>query len=381
MQTFDRTSTLNTVYTAAQVRALLADQVVQESFSIRRISGGVFFDISPYVDSQSVSISHDSTREIKRSASLTIRGDAGLDWYNDYIQIVYQLGTAVANEWLEFVVGTFVPLVPARRGGNDGTWREITVADFGQLLKDSRVVQPYFLPAGISYASAAIMCANEAYPWMQFLASKLSTVLPSSFSWDAGTPRLQIINDLLMAGGYQTLWFDEMGVGRVYPLTDYSAYQPSYTFDGTSQPTNVMSAEYMDTPDLTKAANQFLVKGEDPRRGAFYGYYENNSGLSKISTVNYRKKLEVIDGSDIADPVTALLIAKDRAQQVAWEYDPFDITTSAWPVSQHRDIYGATWNNPDDGYQSGIFLETAWDMECFPGGRTDHHMLQIVGPV
>jgi hypothetical protein len=368
-----RLSTLGTQYSAAQVRALLQQPVLLESVAFERIHAGASLgEFTSSVREQGAVVAHDTTRTVCRTLQATVRQDAGLDWYNDWVRVWRRYGASDGG-WIDVLLGTFVPVAPGRTVDDSATWRTLVMGDVTQIFNDTNLTQSLTIAAGAGYLASAIGLAQQVAPG-PYIAQPDARVLPASLSWPAGTSVLTVINALLKAIGYQSLWADEAAVLRFAPLFDFASQPPAYLFDLTQPSTSQALHPFNETRDTTQAFNACQYLGQDPRQAVVSGYYENVNPLSEVSTVNFRKKLVVITNSAVADVASATVLAKNAVQQASRAYRPEVIETVDWPFSQHLDVYAVAWNNPDDGLQIANHLETAWTMKLEPGGATQHSL-------
>ncbi len=387
-----RTSTLGTTYSAAQVLSLLQSPCGVETALFEQVdgNGNTLADISAFVAGESQgqkvadsaqgpqrpTIQHDTTQTVPRTITLSIRAAANLDWYNDRIR-VWRRVLAPDGGWVEFRIGTFVPTAPGKATDSSGVWRHVTYADESQLCNDTELLTPYTSPAGSSYLAEAQAALLRVIPAARVLATPNSTSLSASQTWSAGTTVLQQVNDLLSGIGYGAVWFDEQGFARMHPLPDYSTVAPDFLFDLTQASTSFAASPLPQLDDTTQAVNSCTFSGQDTRLQTFSAYYENTSPSSPVSTVNFRRKHLNTSDSKVSDRNSALKRARIAVQEGSRIYRPLTLSTMAWPLSQHLDVYQLAYDDPDDGLFVANYVETAWSIDLRPGGLTAHTLTQI----
>lgn len=376
-----RTSSLGTLYNSAQVLALLQAPIATETTAFERVTlGGSQGEFTHYVDLMSASVDHDTTRLVPRTLQVRIRQDAGLDWYNDQVRAWNRI-TSPDGGYVDFLLGTFVPVAPAREVDDAQVWRSVTMADATQILNDTEIATAFGVTANADLVATAVGIIQQAVPGAMIFSVPTSTRVPVPFTWSDGTTLIQIVNDLLKAIAYTPIWCDETSAFRIEPLGNYAQQQPDFLFDLT-QPTTSQASLSNGSPmqeniDTTQGYNVVEMKGEDPRRNTIVATYENQSPYDPISTLNFRTKLEVITDSTVADLNTAYTRARFEAQYRSRMHRPFLMDTVSWPLSQHLDVYAVAMNDVDDGPTLQTYLESAWTKDLAPGGLTTHTLQRL----
>lgn len=369
-------------YTAAQVLAQLIIPVRAEQWRFDRLSaaGRYVGDLTPFVDKATniPQVDHDTTKDVKRSLQITLRGDSGLVSLSDLVRAVYLLPMPDGGV-VQFSLGTFT-FMPNEDDVFPGvTWRQLQMTDPGQLLVDGTFLSTYTVAQGTSYVAAIrgiIANLGSPTPLQVSIIPDSGQVLPAALSWDAGTSRLKAVNDLLEAVNYYPAWWNDL-VLTSSPIPDYSTVTTTVTMDAT-QVGSPIRLPHRRKPDMTKVFNQALVRVEDPRKTPpTYGFYQNINPASPVSVKAWHAKTFTETNPKMADTATADARAKFLVQMAAMMYQPAEVDTIAWPISQDNDVYRIIYSSPDDGKQNNLFLETRWTMKCAPGEITTHELTQI----
>lgn len=198
--------------------------------------------------------------------------------------------------------------------------------------------------------------------------------LPTILEWDIGTPKLDIINDLLTAINYETATYNESGMftTKAYLSPDVRTSQYTYATDASS----VISGDVNQTIDLYKIPNKWVVVVSDPDRPALIGSYTNTNPLSPTSTVSrgrtivdYRDEQKAPDGSTL----TA------QAQRLAFEasqvFEVIEFETAVMPIHQNADVYTLVINGLA---VNSKFAEHSWSMDLEVGGTMKHTVRKVV---
>jgi hypothetical protein len=157
----------------------------------------------------------------------------------------------------------------------------------------------------------------------------VTDTLASPMVWEAGTSKLQIVNDLLSALNYNSLWVD--GIGR-YQATPYVVpARRSLTYELLNQPRqlvdgeqSIYSAEWSRDRDMFSVPNKTIaVQSGSDDAPALVGVYTNEDPASPFSypsrgrwITNVLSDVDVPDFSAEADPAAATVaFLEAKAQQ------------------------------------------------------------------
>lgn len=369
-------------YTAAQVLTQLFTPSRPEQWRFDRLNvAGVYqSDLTRFVDKVSnvAQVDHDTTRDVKRTLQVTIRGSSGLTKLSDLVRAVYLMPMPDGG-LVQFSLGTFTFLPNEDDIFPGQTWRTFDMADMGQLLVDGNFLTSYCLPAGTPYIEGIqdlVQDLGSPTPLKVQVVPDPGLVMPASLCWDAGTSRLAAINDLLQAINYYPAWWNDLTLMSV-PIPDYASVVSSVTMDST-QVGSYIRTPHKRKPDMTKVFNQALVRVEDPRLSPpTFGFYQNINPASPVSVPSWHAKVFTETNPKMADTAAAHARAKFLVQQAAMLYQPAEVDTYAWPISQDNDILRIIYRGTDEGVQNNLYLETRWTMRCAPGDITTHELTQI----
>lgn len=369
-------------YTSTQVLNQLTAPSRPEFWRFDRLNYAGLYqsDLTPFVDRSTnvAQVDHDTTKDVKRSLQINIRGDSGLVNLSDLVRAVYLMPMPDGG-MVQFSLGTFT-FMPNEDDVFPGvTWRQFQMADPGQLLVDGTFLTAYTVSAGVSYATAIkgiISDLKSPTPLQVSIIPDRGQTLPAALSWDAGVSRLKAINDLLEAINYYPAWWNDLILTSV-PIPDFATVTTTVTMDAT-QVGSPIRLPHRRKPDMTKVFNQCLVRVEDPRRTPpTFGFYQNINPASPVSVKRWHAKVFTETNPKMADQATADARAKYLVQLAAMMYQPAEVDTIAWPISQDSDIYRIIYVSADDKQQNNLFLETRWTMRCAPGEITTHELTQI----
>lgn len=119
-------------------------------------------------------------------------------------------------------LGVFIPSTPIERWGRDGRSWDIELLDRTSVVEQDKVEATYSLAAGTVVTTAV---KNLIVSTGEPVGSITSTTdaLANPMTWNPGTSKLTIVNDLLAAAGFSALWADGNGQFRVEKIVDPNA--------------------------------------------------------------------------------------------------------------------------------------------------------------
>ena len=158
--------------------------------------------------------------QIRSGGSLTWRGKPKdePDWTNVRVQPWYSCRFADGSV-ASWPLGVFIGAASQRTHGTTHT--EVPVQLYDKLLLLSGDGLPSGLSLGTATAIPELVAAQiqVSAPGARYAIEDSSDHLGAPSFWEAGTSRLAVVNDLLDAGNYFSLWVDGYGVFRSSPYT------------------------------------------------------------------------------------------------------------------------------------------------------------------
>jgi hypothetical protein len=216
------------IYTAIQVDTALHASNRTMKFRYDLLSSTNAYK-APLTTVISASVANNNLAQIKRTARFKIRDDGAINYLSDRIKPYAQL---LMNDggYAEFPLGVFLLSTPPRTAEPSGKIRrEVDAYDQLQVLMDDVVDVRYTVTAGTNYIVAIKALLDSAGITLQNLTATIS-VLPAARDWDPGTTKLKIINDLMGAINYRSLFFDEDGIATAMPYQSPAARASEYTY-------------------------------------------------------------------------------------------------------------------------------------------------------
>ncbi len=304
------------------------------------------------IDDQPATITHDTSRTIKRSLQLLLDSSDASE-INVLTDRILPSMILAGREWPlgRFMFTSRVDVIST--GGDDASvglmdemWsvdQEITVGFSSTSSADAAILE---LIAGILVVGSEI----EASPY------------PAVGSWRAGSTRGQIINTLAALGDHETPWLANDGMFRMIRTVDPSTALPAITWDDTYP---VIADTISETNDLIEAPNRFVVIGNGTDAAVspdgVVGVYDvPPSAPHSIANRGFVLQRTIDMGVGTQAQAAAAARAIGMSQTIV---EQVDATTPPDPRHDSYDVI--RWNGSN-------WLETAWSMELIEGGDMTH---------
>lgn len=197
------------------------------------------------------------------SASLTLDHLRDIDWMSHRVRVMFHDGD------VSWPVGTYMLTSPIENHTDTGVTYDVGLLTKMNIINEDTVINRFYCPKNtpiIATVVAIIKSTGE-----QRLAVTGSSIwLAADLTWDAATPKLTIVNDLLQAAGYSSLWCDGSGLFRVEPYVDPASRPVSFEFEHGAK--SLHFPDWQREQDHTSVPNRFLAIGvgdenEPPRIG------------------------------------------------------------------------------------------------------------------
>ncbi len=192
----------------------------------------------------------------------------------------------------EWPLGVFLLAAPSRKYTGDGSTRDITLIDKLSVIKDDVLTETFQVAVGANLVDAAVgqvLAAGEEHVAVTNSAAKATNAM----TWEPGTPRLTVVNDLLTAAGYWALWTDRQGQFCFTPYIAPADRPISYEFiEGAA---SIHSPDWEYKLSLWEACNRVvMVSQEDDAGNVWYASATDDNPASPTSTVSMGRVLNPI---------------------------------------------------------------------------------------
>lgn len=185
------------------------------------------------------------------------------------------------NGAVSWPVGSYLLSSPTERHSEFGVTYDVGLLTKLNVINEDTVQDRYTLPAG-AVIIPAVLSLIESTGENRIAVTGSDTTLNTAMTWVAGTPKLRIVNDLLQAAGYWSLWCDGGGQFRVEPYVDPARRAASFVFEHGEA--SVHFPDWSKDQDMTSVPNRFIAVGQgDETTPALVGVATNEDPTSPFS--------------------------------------------------------------------------------------------------
>jgi hypothetical protein len=209
-------------------------------------------------------ISYNYLAEIKRTGELTLREDppmvlanGEIKWssvdLSDFLKPYYQL-KMYDGLWASWSLGVFLMDSSKRSvAENTGAMRTIPIYDQMSILDRDTVGANFKIAAGAVYTEEIERVLTGA-GIKKILITASTSVLPADRTWEEGTKKTVVINELLDSIGYGSIFFDAEGVATCKPYV--LPFQRPIDFIYVDDERSILADEAEETLPLWEAPNR-----------------------------------------------------------------------------------------------------------------------------
>ena len=255
-------------------------------------------------------------------------------------------------------------------------YRTVEAYDQTQVLIDDALTDRLTIPAGTNYITAISQQLTAAGIPAAFQNLSLTTkTLPQDRDWDIGTSRIQVINDLLDAINYFSLWFDENGVAQAIPYLAPTDAPSEYVYQDDQR--NVILPGIEQTLETFGVPNVWVIYTSEPEGAILRAEVQNDRLTSPTSIPRRGRKIvrppELVEAADQATLDAKANRLKIEASQV---YEQVTLTTPGMPFhGGNRDCYTLVYS---DLGLSAKYAETEWEFPLNANGEMTHRLKRVV---
>lgn len=315
---------------------------------------------------------YNSLAEIKRTATFVLEDSTEINYLSDRIKPWVRLKMPDGG-WAEWPQGVFLLTTPPRRVSRAGVvTREVQAYDLLQVLVDDKLADRYTVTAGMNYIAAVKAVLDSAGLTWQNLTPTDKT-LPADRDWPPGTKKLQVVNDLLAAINYKSLWIDENGVAVAESYRSPAERAPEYTYRDDDQ--SVIFPEVSQGLDLFGVPNKWVLIVSQPDRPVLVSTYTNNNPDSPTSTVSRGRTIVDYREVDAADQASLDAMAARIAFEASQVYEQVEFETAIMPFHSDSDTLELYYSKLGIAHK---YSEVAWGFDLKAGARMYHRIRRVI---
>ena len=187
------------------------------------------------------------------SGSLELDHRQDIDWMSHRVRANFHDGP------VSWPVGTYLLSSPTEQHTEFGVTYQVGLLTKMNVIAEDTVEDRYSAAAGtliIPLVVGLIQTTGET----RIAATDSDGVLTAGLTWEAGTSKLTIINDLLQAAGYWSLWCDGSGLFRVEEYLNPADRPVAHSFEHGEA--SIHFPDWEREQDNTSVPNRFLAIGQ-----------------------------------------------------------------------------------------------------------------------
>lgn len=326
-------------------------------------------EISEYILSGVIEMNSD--RAIKTQFKGAFQYPNPIDPYVDYLApfmvLVYPDGTVTSTQMGLFSIPPTGALFEQSYAtgafqGYDLTWN----------LDDDGFGADYTIAAG-TVVTTAIKTILTGAGFTRYSIPNSAATLSVARTWASDKSKLTIINDLLNAIGYYTLFSDRYGILTSFPYNDLQTVQPATTLY-SGEGSTVVGAIKKDV-EFSGIFNKVRILKEGAATGSITWTQTNSNTASPVSTVNVGRTIyREFKYQDLDSLTVAKALAARKLQEAASLYSKYEIRTLPDPNRNVWEVYD-TSIFMDNGYEvlSGRVRCIGWEIGFTPSSASMLH--------
>jgi hypothetical protein len=317
-------------------------------------------------------VSSADIRKLHQSGSGNL---AEIDYERDRLKITDSIkmlrAGADGEKWAEFSLGTFLLEAPVWTMTPTGLKRIINAFDQTAILVDDAIDSRYVVEEGDNYITKVQeILISSGFPLTAMQLTPTGLEFTAQRSWNVGTPKIEIINNMLEAISYNQLWFNGNGIVIVEPYIQPVNRSVEYAY--STDLLSVMEPIMERTTNRFEIPNKVIVGRSNPKTNGIEKATWTNTKFS--SPTSYAKrgnrwKTFVDLNIDAADTDSLQAIADKTGIEKSQKAETVKLYTSLMPMHAHLDCVTITANRIKI---TGKHIQYERTFPLSPDGRMEH---------
>ena len=200
--------------------------------------------------------------EIRSSGTLTVTDPSRVDWHRVRLAIRYEYLDATGQRH-SHPLGVFLPTTPGTRHSDVGASADVDLYDKMSLLSTDAAASTWSVDAGTTVVDAVTEVLASVGESRIVGPDDGGGALTAPMVWEPGTTKLRIVNDVLDAGNFFSLWVDGEGVWQLQPYTAPTAR--GVAWEHVSGAGAIFEAEFEHEADGWAIPNVVVIVGKPER--------------------------------------------------------------------------------------------------------------------
>ena len=319
-------------------------------------------------------VTFSSESEIHMNFTARIRDITELTAYEDYVIPVLRLQYA-GGSIVEEQVGHFI-VVPAQRiysqASTEGT---VDARGLEWLLTIDEYPKGYSISAGNDFALEVRNCLRDAGLNRYNIPNSGKTV-PRKRTWDPGTKRIKVVNDLLDSISYYPIHMGRDGRLTSFKIPNTAHAEPAVMYD-TGSRSDIVGV-ITESPDMENFANRMVVIAEDAERDTIRVIESNTNQASPVSIPRLGfTKTKTHTSTNLKNATDARELCKRMLERAARHLVKLEIETLPDPARNPFEVYTLRVKQDNDKYIAfGNYACTGWKLGFSPSQGSMKHSVE-----
>lgn len=302
--------------------------------------------------------------EIRSAGNVEVVATEPIDWLRARLKIYYSLYTPQDVLIKEWPLGVFIPSSPKGSYSDTEESRDLEIYDKLVILREDPILSTYTVKKAANPIAAVkelILSTGET----NMSVTATSDTLDAAMVWEAGETKLKIINDLLDATNYWSLWCNPNGQFQVKPHTTPKQRAVKHHF--TEGDSSIYKPEFEVDNDYFNVPNRYrLISRAEGSVKSRTSTATNTSASSPFSYANRGRWITTVD-TDVEATTQAKLdaLAKKRLAEATSKAQKIRID-HAWLPLQLNDI--VRFSNARAKFFGAYCSVTEMSMDMVAGG-------------
>jgi hypothetical protein len=309
-----------------------------------------------------------SSSELKMSLTGTFYvPKKSVNWLKDRIRAVLTVNGVDYNK------GVFIVTTVESSGSAEGETIDIEAYSPLYLAQRSKLEGIYTIPKGTNYIAAVQTLLLES-GITEYTAEETDLVMATDRQdWEEGTPRLEVINELLAEINYNSAWPDLNGKIHITKYKPASNENIKHTYKSGQY--SVLTPEYKESTDLFGKPNVFKCVCENPDLAEpLVAVAVNEDPNSKFSTVSLGARVLYLESvGNVPDLATLQERADNLRMKSLQTTQEIEFTTALMPGHETNDTVAL-----ENGKITGVYAETEWRATMDASGLMVHKGKRVI---
>lgn len=275
--------------------------------------------------------------KIRTSGSLSYESENPINWMDYRVQPWYSILDDDGEVLLEWPVGVFIASTPGKTYSETAVQMDIELYDKLFILDQDMISETWTYDTG-AVVTTAIRDIIESAGETRISITESDKTLVNPVVWEAGTTKLQMVNDLLKAINYFSLWVDGYGYFRADPYVAPQYRSVDWIFADDEE--SIYLPNFAHEQDLFNVPNKVVLVARTDGETAPFTSMATNENPDSIWSYQNRGRWIVRFESDVEATSQAILdaLAQRRLLELTNAGSVYNIKHALLPLEMNSAV-------------------------------------------